>query len=291
MSKIMVVPKSKQMITELLNEVDAFVIGIEGLSINLPFYNSFEQAKQIIECLNQNNKEIFVSLNKNIFNKDLKYLEETLINLNELNITGIMFYDVSVVNIIDKLKLDLQLVWSQEHFTTNYDTINYWYELGVKYTLISSEITYDEIMEIRKNTQSKLIVPVFGHLPMFTSARHLVKNYLNFFDKEKKVEQYYMQKEGKKYPVIDNDDGTFVYSANVLNAIEESIEFKNNNIEYLMLNSFNIDTDKFVEIVKMFKNNNEINKLEYDSKINQLIKNNDKGFLYKETVYKVKNNE
>ena len=36
----------------------------------------------------------------------------------------------------------------------------------------------DNILEIRKNTQVKLMVNIFGYLPMFVSKRHIVKNYL-----------------------------------------------------------------------------------------------------------------
>ncbi len=291
MSKIITIPKNKEMIKSLLNDSDAFIIGVEGLSINLPFYNTLDEMVEIIQYLNNNNKEVFISLNKNMLNKDLNSLEQTLLKLNELDITGVLFYDMAIINLKEKLNLNLELVWAQEHFVTNYDTTNYWYNFGVKYALVSGEITYDEIIEIRNNTKMKLIVPVFGHLPMFASIRHLVNNYLDFFDINKTNNQYYMKKEGRLYPIIDNSDGTFVYSANVLNGLEESIQLKGQNIDYLLLDSYNIDNQIFLEIVKMFKTINDKNVSQYDQKINQLIKNTDKGFLYKETIYKVKKYE
>lgn len=291
MSKIITIPKNKEMIKSLLNDSDAFIIGVEGLSINLPFYNTLDEMVEIIQYLNNNNKEVFISLNKNMLNKDLNSLEQTLLKLNELDITGVLFYDMAIINLKEKLNLNLELVWAQEHFVTNYDTTNYWYNFGVKYALVSGEITYDEIIEIRNNTKMKLIVPVFGHLPMFASIRHLVNNYLDFFDINKANNQYYMKKEGRLYPIIDNSDGTFVYSANVLNGLEESIQLKGQNIDYLLLDSYNIDNQIFLEIVKMFKTINDKNVSQYDQKINQLIKNTDKGFLYKETIYKVKKYE
>ena len=67
---------------------------------------------------------------------------------------------------------------------------------------------------------------------------------------------------------------------------------KKKKIEYLLLNSFNIDFDVFKKIVNIFKNINEDNKEEMINTFNKLIKEPmDKGFLYKATVYKVKNNE
>ena len=34
-------------------------------------------------------------------------------------------------------------MWSSEHYTTNYFTINYWYNYGVKSVFLSNEITVD----------------------------------------------------------------------------------------------------------------------------------------------------
>ena len=42
---------------------DAFIIGVEGLSINLPFYNTLDEMVEIIQYLNNNNRG-FISLKK-----------------------------------------------------------------------------------------------------------------------------------------------------------------------------------------------------------------------------------
>lgn len=175
------------------------------------------------------------------------------------------------------------MVWSQEHLTTNYNTCNYWYKQGISYTFISSEITKFEINNIIKNTKMKLIIPLFGYIPMFTSQRHLVNNYLETFNLKENGK--YLYKEEKMYPIIDNNLGTVVYSNNILNGLEEFLELKDN---YIFLNNFNIDEPKFLEIVQMYKNLN-INNLEKTKlKIEEMFKNTSKCFLYTETIYKVK---
>ncbi|MEG2311309.1 MAG: U32 family peptidase, partial [Bacilli bacterium] len=209
--------------------------------------------------------------------------------LNKLNIDGLFFYDIGIVNLKKKLCLNYDLVWAQEHFTTNYNTCNYWYNLNVKYGFISSEITKENILEIKKNTSMKLIVTLFGHVPMFTSKRHLVDNYLKHFNLTNKGT--YIRKENKQYPIVDNKEGTTVYSNYVLNAIDEYLELSNNNIDYVFLNNFNIKQTQFRKIVqKHFKlTPNNLNKTKtYFEKLNL---NLSKGFLYTETIYKVKNNE
>ena len=286
--KLTIIPNSKDQILSLINEADAFIIGIENLSVNLPFYFNLNEVIEIINILNENNKEIFIALNKNIHNNDLDLLKETLKILDNYDITGILYYDISVVNIKSELNLKNDLVWSQEHLTTNYNTCNYWFNKGVKYTYLSSEITLEEIITISNNTNMKLLVPIFGYLPMFDSKRHLVKNYLEFFNLNDNSKINYMSKENKTYPIIDDNSGTTVYSGYILNGLKESLNLK--NIDYLVLNSFNIDSNIFKDVVHKFKNVSEENVDEYVEDIDSKL-NTDRGFLYNETIYRVKKNE
>lgn len=289
MPKKIVIPKNLEMIKKLINQVDGFIVGIKNLSVNLPFY--VDNIEEVIGFIKSYNKEIFISLNKNIHNSDLEYLKETLLKLDNLGITGIIYYDASVVNLKRALGLKTDLVWGQEHMTTNYLTSDYWYSFGAKYMLVSNEITMDEIIEINERVESKLMVQLFGYMPIFNSRRNLVENYLKTFKIKDTASEYLIEKEGKSYNIVDENNGTTVYSANILNGIGEYLNLKNNNISYIVLNSYGIDESKFLEVVELFNSvdNNNINN--YTKKIDEMFNNVDRGFLYTETVYKVKSNE
>lgn len=247
--------------------VDAYLLPIKTFSIN--YLNTFtiEEIKEIKKL----NKEIFIIVNKNIHNNELKELEEALKQIDKLNIQGIIFYDIAIVNLKQKLSLKTALVWAQEHLTTNYGTINYWQEKNVDYAYLSSELTKREIEEIRKNTKVKLFVNIFGYIPMFTSKRHLVNNYLETFSLKSHGKNTIF-KEEKTYPIVDTKNGTTVYSNYILNATNE--EFK--AIDYLVFNSNFIDEKDFTEVLKNYKEK-KTNKFKIET-----------GFLYKETIYKVK---
>ena len=165
--KLLIMPKSIDQIESLIEDIDGVIVGIKDLSINQPAYFTLDEIKKINEIIKNNGKEIFVSLNKNMFNKDLEILEYTLLQLDNLKLNGILYYDIAIVNFKKNLKLVTPLVWNQEHLTTNYLTSNFWYEYGAKYTMLSSEITIDEINEIALNANAKTMVPIFGYLPMF----------------------------------------------------------------------------------------------------------------------------
>lgn len=274
--------KSQKIIT------DGVILGIRYLSVNLPFSISVEELKDYRK-LKQEGKKIFIMLNKNMHNKDLEPLKKVMIELEQYPIDGVFYYDISVVNLKKELGLSYPLIWSQEHLTTNAETCNFWASHGIKGAYLSSEITLEEIKEIRKNTKLSLFVNVFGYLPMFDSKRHLVKNYVNYFHLEEKGNLYYLEKEGKKYPIVDDENGTTVYSAHILNAIKETLELEKIGIQYVILNSFLIEENIFHKIVSLLKNLTEENKKEIENTVNQLcLQNVDKGFLYTETVYKIK---
>jgi len=277
MTKILISPLNMKMIEDLKEYVDGYIVGLENYAINYPCF-SLTKVFEIINYCKKINKEIFICLNKNIQIQELKKLEDILKKLD--NINGILFYDNSILNLKEKYNLKHELVWASEHQVTNYQTINYYNKFGVNYALLSSDITLNEIFEIKNNTKVKLILPVLGYLPMFASKRNLVKNYLNKLEINDKNKINYMEKEGKIYPVIDNNLGTTVYSDSIYNIVNNIEQIKENKIDYILLNTYLIDND-FKEILK------NINEQKYD-KINDILKNTNTYFKDIETVYKVK---
>lgn len=285
MPKIITVPSSIDEINKTLDIIDGFIIGIDNMSVNtnlnIPINN--------ISILDDyKDKDIFISLNKNMHNIDLKHLKDIMIKLSNYNIKGVLYYDVAVLQIYKEIKPNYELVWSQEHSTTNYSTINYWYEKGAKYTYLSSDITFEEIKEIKQNSKSTLLVNLFGYLPMFVSKRHIVKNYLNYFKLKDSSKINYMEKENKIYPIIDKEIGTMCYSNNILNGLKYSLDLLDC---YIVLNSLDIDLDKFICVINLFRNINSKNIEESNNKINNMFNNVDLGFLEKKTIYKVKKND
>lgn len=286
MSKILTIPISLNEIEKTKSIVDGFIIGIKDMCVNTNMCITLDELESIKNIID--NKEIFISLNKNMHNSDLDNIKKILLELNNYNIKGVLYYDIAVLNIYKSLDLNYDLVLSLEHSATNYNTINYWNSFGVNYTYLSSDITEEEIITISQNCKSKLMVNVFGYLPMFVSKRHIVKNYLDYFKLEDNSSVNYIEKENKVYPIIDNNIGTVCYSNNILNGIKSYI---NINVEYIVLNSFDIELDKFINIINMFKTVNENNVLEYNEKINSSFSNIDNGFFNTKTIYRVKKNE
>lgn len=290
MCKKIIISKSFNQIKQLVNLCDGYIVGIKNLSVNLPNYFSIDELKEIETFCVNNNKSLFVSINKNIHNSQLAELKETLIKLSNMNISGVIFYDIAIVNLNNKLNLNLNLIWNQEHMVTNFNTINYWSNKGISCSYLSSELTKEEVFKIRSMTKCKLMMNVFGYIPMFTSKRPLVKNYLEKFNLFDNSSINYLEKENNLYPIVSSDITT-VYSSKILNLSQDIKELEDERINYLVFNSFNIEDNIFLEIMNLFNLLTSDNIKDTFNKINMLLNYNiDTGFFYKETVYKVKKN-
>lgn len=287
--KLIVMPTNIEEIKKTVDYCDGYLIGINGLSVNMNLSVDEDELSHIKSLIGK--KELFISLNKNIHNEDLYVLTETMKLLNDYDITGVFYYDVAIINIYNKNKFNYKLIWASEHAATNYNTINYWQSFGVKGCCISSDITIKEVYDIRKNTKCELFVPIFGYQPMFNSRRHIVKNYLDYFSLDDNSQINYIEKEEKRYPIVDNEQGTSVFTNYILNGLCEYNSLKDNSINYILFNSFNIDDEKIIATLKTIKEINKNNLQDKYEKINSMFDNCSSGFLYQETISRVKKNE
>lgn len=287
MPKIMVAPNKFTDIDRIIEGADAIVVGIENLSVNF-LEIKVSDIPQLTEKVHSKSKKIFISINKNMHNHNLSEVEEILKKCEEMLVDGIFYCDVAILNIHNRLSLNIPLVWSAEHLATNYNTINYWARNGAKYAFLSNEITLDEIKEIKNNTSIPLIAQAFGYIPMYVSKRHAIDNYLKHFNLSTDSKEFYIFKEEKKYPILERYDNTEIYSYFILNAIDE---YADSNIDYLLLNGFKIDIDTFIKVIDMFKTVTKENSVEYKESIDRMFDSTGLGFLYKEAIYQVKKNE
>ena len=262
---------------------DAFIFGFKGYSSG---YNNEIDLDEIKKIKQETNKDIFIAINKNLFNHELREVEKILIELDKIKISGVLFYDLSIIYLKNKNNLSIPLVWNQTHLVTNYNTCNYYLEKGCNYGVLSSEITLDEINEITNKTKMKLFLNILGYQIMGYSRRNLVDNYYKSIGKERKKDSYIIKNQNEEYIVSQEKNGNAFYYGKPLNG---SSALKSLNVEYLILNDNFFEKEKFINAFKLYKeylNNKNDSVLE---KIDELVGDN-RGFLYKKTIYKVKKN-
>ena len=282
--KLLVVPNKLDSINKYIElGCSGFIIGLKGLSINYDLEMTIEEIKELIG--KNPNLDIFVSMNKNMFNEDLPEVEKALIELDRLNVKGVLFYDLGLIFIKKKLGLNIDLVWNQTHMVTNYNTCNYYKSMGVNYAYLASEITLEEIKEIKNKTDMKLMVFGFGYPVMADSRRHLLTNYFksNNISVEDKIEVY---DQDSNFIIKEGVHGTTFYNKRIMNGTSIITD---SSIDYVVYDDFNIDESTSYELVQNINAILNTKDKEYIEKISSLI-GNDTNFLFKKTIYMVKKN-
>ena len=287
MTKLVVIPDDINKTEELLVDVDAILVGIVGMSVNCLDISMDE----LSSLMAKTDKDIYVSLNKNMHNQDLPKLESILIQCEQLGVAGVFYSDVAVLQIARRLSLDMPLVWSAEHLVTNLFTIQYWEQFNIAAAFLANELTLEEMLEIKENVSVPVIVQCFGYLPMYVSKRMAIKNYLNYFKLQTASSRFYLYKEGKKHPIVERPIGTEIYSDYILNAIAEYLVYKEKKIDYVLLSGFGIKREEFLRVIKLFKTVNKRNVKKYKEEIDMMFSNSSVGSLHTETIYQVKKHE
>lgn len=264
---------------------NSFLIGLKDYSVGY-FELDIEEIKELLN----NDIELFISINKNIFNKDLDDLKNKLQELSQLKIKGILFYDLSILSIVKELNLDIDLIYHQTHMVTNYNICDFYYNLGCKYAYLSTEITESEMEEISNKTKINLITYFIGHPIISHSKRKLVTNFYKHLNKDNYNQINIMKESNKdtKYYIEESNIGTNILTGDILNGSQAFISLKD-KISYGVLDSYLIDNDVFLKVLELFYNNlnNKVNDTEFLENIEKLIGNYD-GFFYQKTIYKVK---
>lgn len=284
MTKLLVSPVNLHNYNYLIKKnIDGIIFGIMDYSV---FFNCDLTIEEIKNIKSKTNKELYIAINKMIYNNDIDNIKKILIELNNIGVSGVIFEDLAILNIVRDLKLNINLIYNQIHFATNYYTTEFWYERGIKSVFLSTELMLKDYINIKNNTKMSTFVYMYGYIPIFYSSRQLIDNYFKHINKNVEDNYYFISEKNKekKYLILEKNKETFIFD-DVINGIKEVKELVDNNIDYIVLNGLLQDEDSFNDVVDIYIkaiNGESIDNL-YDN-----MKHKNKGFLYTETIYKVR---
>ncbi len=272
--------------------IDSYVGCCDGILLGLSSYSVLNAVGFTVEEVSSIAKEyptleIFVKMDKNFMNDEVDSLKDVLVELDQLPIEGVFFYDMAVLEIKQELSLALPLVWSQTHMVSNYRTCNYFLEQGVNYALLSKEITLDEIEDISEKSDISTIVEVVSHPSVGYSRRKLVSNYYQDLEEEGNSTLSILERiTNQKYIVKEEDAGTGFLLDQVMNGTSVIASLYRMNIDYVLLREEGISD--FLELLLDTKTYVDCGckDTNYVEKYKKLGDNT--GFFFKKTIYRVK---
>ena len=262
-SKIIILVPNKEYIKDYRKVgISTFLFALEGYSVG---YQTF--SIQEIEEIEENNK--YLMINRMLDCSDIEKLRDILKNLK--TIKGIIYEDIGVYELIKELKLDLELIYYQNHFGTNINQINFWLD-KVDSMFVCNELTIEEIKNILDNANKPLCLNLYGHNQVMYSRRLLLSNWSDNFKIDYKNTNLIEDTATKvKFIAYENNYGTIMYSEKIFNGKEL---WSLNNVKYFYVNPMFIEHSKII---------NYLSNIDED-----LAPDEDEGFLHRETIYKLK---
>jgi len=280
--KLIIEPNTKNNL--YLDYIDGIILSLKDYSIGSSIYYDLDEIKDIVKTTN---KEIFINMNNNIMNNEIDNLKNILKELDKLNIKGIFFYDIALLQIKRELNLNVDLIWNQTHMVNNYKTCDYYYSKGVKYALLGKEITLEEILEIINKSKITSMVEVVSIPNIAFSKRLLLTNYYKDLGKDIKYELDIEEKvTNDKYLVKEESKGTSFFQEKIINGTSIIKELYDNNCKYIIMREESIPDFKELIIDTKEYINNKCNNKDYINKYKKLGDNT--NFFFKKTIYKVK---
>ena len=281
--KLLVEPMNKE---NLIFNCDGLILAIKDYAVESNTYFTLDEIKNISDSFSG---EIFVKLNKNLMNDDIPFVKDILVQLDKMNITGVFFYDLAVLELKRELNLNIDLVWNQTHIVNNYKTCNYYYSKGVKYALLGKEITLDEILEIIDLSDITSMVEVVSKPSVAFSKRKLVSNYYKDMGIDGSKEIIVNEKVSNlNFDIKEDSNGTVFFLDLITNGTGIIRDLYDNGCSYIIMREYGIDN--FRELVNdtMEYIKDSCSDLSYVLKYKKL--GDSTNFFFKKTIYRVKKN-
>ena len=168
------------------------------------------------ECARQG-RGFFICMDAFISENERMLANEYLSFLEGLDVDGIYFHDLGVLELARSFDLSDKLIYDGKSVLCNSRDAGFLLQQGISSLVISRELTLQEIEKIVRTHQGKIEMQIFGHLRLSYSKRKFLSNYFaqigkdyDFFNKESL--SLVEEKRDYRMPIIEDEYGTCIYT-------------------------------------------------------------------------------
>ena len=206
----------------LIFGADAVYIG--GKKFGLRAYGGNfddDELKSGIEFAHALGRRVYVTVNIFAHNNDIEELPNYLKYLERIGVDAVLISDLGVFSLA-KETTNLNLHVSTQANSTNYKTVEMWHKLGASRVVLARELSFDEVVEIKKRCDIQLEMFVHGAMCISYSGRCYLSHYLTGRDgnqgqcthscrwKYNLVEE---KRPGEYFEVDEDDHGAYVMNS------------------------------------------------------------------------------
>lgn len=221
-----------KLVAAVLYGADAVYLGGEEFSMRVACSNfSDEDIKRGIDFAKSNGKKIYIATNVIMKNNDIEQLARFAEKIYSYGADAVILSDIGAFDVVKNAVPNLDIHISTQANTNNYASANMWHKLGASRVVLSREMTYGEVKELRRKTDPNLELELFVHGAMCVSysGRCLLSSFMTGREANRGActqpcrWKYYLMEEkrpGEYMPVFENDNGSYFFNSKDLCLIE-----------------------------------------------------------------------
>lgn len=202
--------------------------------------------KEGIDFAHRYGVRVYITANIIPHNIDLQDLPEYLIEIERLGVDAIIVSDPGTFSIVREIIPTMEIHISTQANNTNYKTVAFWHDLGAKRIVLSRELSFNEIREIREKISDTVELESFVHGAMCISysGRCLLSNYMIGRDANRGEcahacrWNYHLVEEkrpGEYMPIFEDEKGSYIMNSKDLCMIEHIPELIESGINSLKI--------------------------------------------------------
>jgi len=216
--------------TAIIFGADSVYLGGKAFSLRAYAGNlSISEIKEGIEFAHFHGKKVYTAVNVLARNQDFAELPSYLQQLDEIGVDGIIISDPGVLRTASRYAPDLPITISTQASVCNYETAEFYKEMGVKRIVMARELPLEEIVEIKRRVDIEIEMFIHGAMCVSYSGRCLLSHYMTGRSGNRGEcahpcrYQYTLQEEkrpGEFYPIHEDEKGTYILNSRDLCLIE-----------------------------------------------------------------------
>lgn len=203
--------------------------------------------KECIELAHSKNIKVYVTANIYAHNDDIEEAKKYFNELNEIKPDAVLISDIGMINVAKNIFKDVDIHLSTQANTTNYESVKFYRDLGIKRVVLARELSLDEIRKIKEEVKDTVEIEAFVHGAMCISysGRCLLSAFMtgrsaNLGEcthpcrwKYKLLEEE--ERPGEFMPVMETERGTYIFNSKDLNMIEHIDKLIDSGIDSLKI--------------------------------------------------------
>jgi len=228
--ELLVTLRKKSLLEKIEPIVDGVIIGRLFTSA----YNySLQEIRDIAEYCHDNALKCYIAMDNFISEDDLETLDAYLMFIRELNLDGIYYHDLCVVERAIPYGLLPRLIYDGKTVLCNTLDTAFVLSQGIRSAVISRELTLPEVRHIVEGNPHRVDMQIFGHLRMSYSRRKFLTNYFNEINREydylnKETLKLVEEKRDYALPIMEDDQGTMIYTDYIFEMFRELCDLRDN---------------------------------------------------------------